>query len=396
MPVIFENPGEIDAAVVRTFGVSVKESDSAIGFFGTGLKYSIAVLLRTGHTVAIQSGARKHVFGLKVVTIRGEAFQVVTMDRQELGFTSHLGQTWDLWMAYRELHSNAMDEGGTVYQADKPPKPEAGVTRVIVGGEDFRQEHDKRAAFILAGDPWLKLDNCEIYESENTGVFYRRILVHRLPAQVSRFTYNITRKVELTEDRTAKHPFLFPRIIAADILLAKEESFLNAVLAVGEGFYEHHFDFNDKMFSRKPAAPFLSAVEKLTRHAAGNLNPTANRVYRAAKRETLSPATTTLVGVESDILAKAVKFCHGLGFPVAEYPVIVTDSLGPAILGMAENERIFLSRLALMQGTKRVAGTLIEEFVHLRYKYKDESRGLQEFLLDRLVSLGEQMQGEPL
>ena len=74
----------------------------------------------------------------------------------------------------------------------------------------------------------------------------------------------------------------------------------------------------------------------------------------------------------------------------------VTDALGPNILGMAENERIYVSRLAFMQGTKRVAGTLIEEFIHLRYKYEDETRGMQEFLLDRLVSLGEQMKGDPL
>jgi hypothetical protein len=48
--VVFENPGEIDAAAIRTFGVSVKEGENPIGFFGTGLKYAIAILLRTGHT----------------------------------------------------------------------------------------------------------------------------------------------------------------------------------------------------------------------------------------------------------------------------------------------------------------------------------------------------------
>jgi hypothetical protein len=63
---------------------------------------------------------------------------------------------------------------------------------------------------------------------------------------------------------------------------------------------------------------------------------------------------------------------------------------------MAENDRIYISRRAFMMGTKTVAGTAIEEFIHLRYKYEDESRGMQEFLLDRLVSLGEQMKGEPL
>jgi hypothetical protein len=88
MHVIFENDGEIDAAAIRTFGVSVKQGDNPIGFFGTGLKYALAILLRTGHSVAIQSGLEKHRFALKDVTIRGETFQVVTMNRRELGFTT--------------------------------------------------------------------------------------------------------------------------------------------------------------------------------------------------------------------------------------------------------------------------------------------------------------------
>lgn len=395
--VIFENPGEIDAAAIRTFGVSVKEGDNPIGFFGTGLKYALAILLRTGHSVTIQSGTEKHRFALKDQMIRGEKFQIVTMDRRELGFTTQVGKTWELWMAYRELYCNCKDEGGSVFVADQAPKGEAGVTRVIVGGDDFRHEHDRRSTYILLGEPMLTLENCEVYAGESRGVFYRGILVHRLPkAEVSRFTYNITRAVELTEDRTAKHAFMFPHMIAASLLACEDEDFLKDVLAVDNKFYEHHFDFADTIWGTKPAQPFLKTVEKLIQHTAGRTSLSAQTVYRAAKRATLAPATTVLVGVESEILSKAVAFCHGLGFPVDEYPIIVTDALGPNILGMAENDRIYVSRLAFMQGTKRVAGTLVEEFVHLRYKYEDETRGMQEFLLDRLVSLGEQMQGSAL
>lgn len=395
--VVFENPGEIDAAAIRTFGVSVKEGDNPIGFFGTGLKYALAILLRSGHSVTIQSGISKHRFALKDVTIRGEKFQIVTMDRHELGFTTQVGKTWELWMAYRELYCNCKDEAGSVFIADQSPKPVAGVTRVIVGGEDFRHEHDKRSSFILLGEPWLKLKNCEVYEGESRGVFYRGILVHRLPqAEVSKYTYNITASVDLTEDRTAKHAFMFPHMIAASILTADDESFLNGVLALDNKFYEHHFDFKEPVWGTKPAAAFLNVVEKLTQHAAGRTSLSAQIAYKSAKRATLAPATTVLVGVESEILTKAVAFCHTLGFPVDAYPIIVTDALGPNILGMAENERIYVSRLAFMQGTKRVAGTLIEEFIHLRYQYQDETYSMQNFLLDRLVSLGEQMSGEPL
>jgi len=69
-----------------------KEGDNPIGFFGTGLKYALAILLRTGHKVAILSGTSKHRFALKDVKIRGQDFQVVTMDRHELGFTTQVGK----------------------------------------------------------------------------------------------------------------------------------------------------------------------------------------------------------------------------------------------------------------------------------------------------------------
>jgi hypothetical protein len=400
MHVIFENDGEIDAAAIRTFGVSVKEGENPIGFFGTGLKYALAILLRTGHKVTIQSGTSKHRFALKDVKIRGQDFQIVTMDRHELGFTTQVGKTWELWMAYRELYCNCRDESGSVFVANRGeqlPEPAAGKTRVIVSGEDFRNEHDRRSSFLVIGEPWLKLNNCEVYQGESRGVFYRGVLVHRFPkAEVSRFTYNVTGRVDLTEDRTAKNPFMFPYMIASSILSAEDESFLNEVLALDNKYYEHHFDFRENAWGAKPAAPFLKTVEKLAQHAAARTSISAQMVYKAAKRAELAPARTTLVGVESEIMTKAVRFCHELGFDVDAYPIVVTDALGPNILGMAENERIYVSRLALMQGTKRVAGTLIEEFIHLRYSYEDETRAMQEFLLDRLVSVGEQMKGEPL
>ena len=47
MTVSFITPGQIDLENVFTFGISAKESDNPIGFFGTGLKFAIATLLRT-------------------------------------------------------------------------------------------------------------------------------------------------------------------------------------------------------------------------------------------------------------------------------------------------------------------------------------------------------------
>jgi len=56
MTIAFQNDGELDLRLMATFGCSVKETNNPIGFFGTGLKYALAVLLRTGHKVTVHLG----------------------------------------------------------------------------------------------------------------------------------------------------------------------------------------------------------------------------------------------------------------------------------------------------------------------------------------------------
>ena len=43
-----------------------------------------------------------------------------------------------------------------------------------------------------------------------------------------------------------------------------------------------------------------------------------------------------------------------------------------------------------------IAGTLIEEFGHLRENLSDNSRAMQNWLINRLVSIGEELKGESL
>lgn len=108
--IIFKNKGAIDVRAIKILGVSVKK-DNAIGFFGTGLKYAIAICLREGCPLSIWSGGEEYSFTTKKVAITGQDFDVVCMNGEELGFTTELGKTWKLWQAFRELYCNCTDEG---------------------------------------------------------------------------------------------------------------------------------------------------------------------------------------------------------------------------------------------------------------------------------------------
>jgi hypothetical protein len=58
-------------------------------------------------------------------------------------------------------------------------------------------------------------------------------------------------------------------------------------------------------------------------------------------------------------------------------------------MGQAFGGEIYLARDAFMAGTKQVAITLIEEFMHIEHGVNDETRAMQERLLHELVTLGE-------
>jgi hypothetical protein len=100
--------------------------------------------------------------------------------------------------------------------------------------------------------------------------------------------------------------------------------------------------------------------------------------------------------VDQARLKIATDFCERIGFHVSQYPIHVTDFLGEEVLGRAHEGRIYLSQRVFLQGTKMLAGTLIEEYLHLKHKCHDETRVMQNILIDHLCSLGEQLTGEPL
>jgi len=113
--VFFANKGIIDIIGMTTFGVSIKDNQNPIGFFGTGFKYAIAVILRNGGQIKVRSGDHTYEFTSKSINARNNTpVNIVHMNDQPLSFTTHVGVNWKMWMAYRELFCNAIDEDGVV------------------------------------------------------------------------------------------------------------------------------------------------------------------------------------------------------------------------------------------------------------------------------------------
>jgi hypothetical protein len=141
----------------------------------------------------------------------------------------------------------------------------------------------------------------------------------------------------------------------------------------------------------------LGTVSRLARAFDPSLSRSAMESCRIWMLDQLhETAPVELSRLEQARLDRAKDFCARIGYPVAEYPIVVSEFLGEEVLGRAHEETIYISKRVLMMGTKMLAGTLIEEFLHLRHHLRDCERSMQNFLMDAIVSLGEQLTGEPL
>ena len=390
--VIFKNSGLIETRAITTIGVSVKEGDSPFGYFGTGLKYAIGILLRNGCSITIWRGLEKLEFSLSPVRVRGEDFSIVTMNGEELGFTSAIGKNWELWMAYRELYCNTLDEGGDVYIGEEVT-PEESLTHIVVVGESFLSIHHNRRDFILQGEPTEVYNPVEIYDSPSKGFFYKSIFIGGLSKR-SLLTYNLLDRITLTEDRTLKDLFDAEWEIVGAIKQSNNAQLIKKIVTAGEEFYESELHFTHN--AGKPSDTFLEVVTRLAEEEHPNLSDSAEAVAKQYVEED-SPTIIELTKVQEIQLERARSFSETLGlFTDEEFPIVVVETLGKNVLGRAKKGKIFLAREVFEMGTKMVAITLIEEYIHLKHGHGDMTRGMQNLLFNKIVSLGEELIGEPL
>lgn len=397
MSIVFSNRGVISRKAVTAFGVSSKERPGAIGYFGTGLKYAIAILLREGCAVTISSDKEVWRFGLSKRKVRVDTFQFVTLNGRALEFTTELGKNWELWMAFRELYCNVLDEGGGVGYRDEEATAAItgvpGMTTVIVEGERFEEVWKERNSVILQSEPLEKTERVWVHPGPSKYVYYKGVRVHTL-LRPSLYTYNIQSALELTEDRTLKQPWMAAYHVQQAVHQMTNRDAITTILTAPRDTFEHEqLDYS--------YVPVSGTFEEVAVPLVQGMSQKVNRSLLVACRTALhtkmkQDPPTDLSAVDAARLRKAVSFCRRVGYPVDEYPIKTSDFLGEDTLGMAQDGVIFVTRKAFSMGTKQLAGTLVEEFLHLRYGLLDETRAMQNHLMDALVTMGESMLGEPL
>lgn len=270
--VVFQTKGKLDLRSLTVFGMNAKpETASPIGYFGTGLKYAMAVLAHHNIKVEIWVDKKLWVIEQELVNFRGKEFTELYIcsttigglikKRIKLPYTTELGKNWELWQAFRELESNTRDEKGMTFVGDYgvdgeirvthgvSPEIQAklkGWTMIIVQGETFVNEYFNRERTFLPGGLALResTDRVQAFSSPSKHVYYRGIRVMDLP-EPSMNTYNILTQIELTEDRTAKEEFWVKHEIEQFLAHTKDDAVLErAVRAPAKAFERTLFRYS--------------------------------------------------------------------------------------------------------------------------------------------------------
>lgn len=380
--VVFSNPGLIDIFGITTFGINAKVTENPIGFFGTGLKYAIAVLLRHGQKISIWRGKEQFDFSSERYESRGKIFAIVQMNGQPLGFTTELGKNWELWQAFRELWCNTKDENGVCLDIEEHAfQPEENTTQVVIEGSEFAEVFKNRKNYILESTPEYKLDGVEFHRwefSSGKSIFYRGIKVGELhQEQAALYTYNITASIDLTEDRTIKYSWQPGQIIAKAIQKTDDTDLIIRMIKRRE---EDNFEgaINYTYTYAQPGSAFLEVVERLIRNEGRSyVNETvltqSERYINLSLIEEFTPDEN-----EKRQIDEALLFCNKIGF-VIDSPIVFAKMIEGGAFGRVKDNKIVISKAALAEKTKQIILVLLENWMLLTQK-----RALNE-----LVDLGE-------
>lgn len=380
MTLYFHNPGQIDPIAISTMGLHFKETNSPIGFFGTGLKYAIATLLRNGGAIELRAkGQVQAKFTYRPQSFRGTTANIVYMNDTPLGFTTALGKTWQLWMAYRELYSNALDEGGNVSTTAT-----ASDTEFVVEGLD--EIHEERSIYFIQPEeiPLVSSAHCDIYPGSATCFFYKTINVggaisteKPLP-----FRANIKAQLDLTEDRTIKWLFQPNEHIAEAIQGCNNLMVIDQALLTPGGKdnidWKFYFPTSDLFKSR------------LKRHYLDGkvLSGSAIALLKHADLDlVMKPAELT--AEEAAMLQRALDwlFARDCSF---DCEIRVTKELSGSIWACVMNGKVYLKHELFQTSLFQLVAALYEEWTHMTTGHSDESRALQTHLFNKVIELMDQ------
>lgn len=401
--IYFRNPGTLPIEAITTLGISVKEGDSPIGRFGTGLKYTIAGALRLGEELSIQTGGKTYYFYSRRTNVRGKDFQIVCMkildgnaepEMRELGFTSDLGKHWQPWMYIRELWSNMKDEGGTHgYLTEKEANLPEGETRILISGRVLEAAYANLKYFILPEGltPIFENHSLQLFPKVNPSedtIFFQGIRIGAFPHSYP-YSVNFKEQVELTEDRVTAHPLSLAARLRYTLMNSEEDSLIKG-----------WFTSKDQslLAAHSIASPWemeeraKSILKNLWDEKPFSLNEPTRELANSMFKPDDSATEFELSKAEQEKFSRALAFIRKLGCDHdIEWKFV--DPKDNQTYGFVRSGQVYICKAAFDNGTQFLAQTMMEEYLHHIKGFGDYTPALQDFLFAKVLALAEEVHG---
>lgn len=190
-----QNKGELDIRLVALMGGTTKANDEyKIGQFGTGLKYTLAYLIRNNIDFHIFSGDKKVQIETVKEIIKDTEFNIICIEGHRTSITDKMGLEWTPWMIIRELWCNALDEGDYTREITEELTGEVDKTAFYIQlTNEFKSVIDDwHKYFVHEIEPLFSNSLHAIYPGGNDLRIYKNgVLIKEYPNKKSLFSYDM-------------------------------------------------------------------------------------------------------------------------------------------------------------------------------------------------------------
>lgn len=440
--ILIQNDGEIETNSFELIGASTKRDEKGkIGFFGSGLKYSIAYMMRKGIDFRVFSGLTELKFTTTEESLKDKSFSRICINGKPTSYTTTMGPTWkEDWFVLREIYCNALDEGTCqLIKGIENTDPSEGKTRIFIElTEDLKKVAeswdsyfaDERTPIFTSEDIYTSylgsqdggsIQNIEVY-AKTEGVLYRRgIRVHVRKDSI--YDYGL-QFVNINEDRTAQNTHGMSYISNNLVAKMTNEDYVTSVLRTGEDTTpcseyrdltcnEVGGDFSEKwiQFSKDN----LLVVKDIAGRYSQEIQKSKKQVYlipslfaremKKSRPDTVIMGMQNLIGDNSmnevdrtpkmDFLLKEVLAAlESMNYHV-HYDIRVVEFDDDNIMGQADlkGKEIFIAAKTFDMGRRELAMTLIEENEHIISQKGDETREFQTHIFSQWLKTMEDSNG---
>ncbi len=387
--ITFMTPTVLPIEAATTMGISAKDGEKSIGKFGTGLKYAIAGILRLGGAISIRIDSDEYEFTTTESVIRGQVFRIVNCNNVPCGFTTSLGKHWQPWQIFRELASNALDEGGRwVFGSDAEL---SGVTLMTVNcrevesaGRDDNVFLDKSKCATLLGSTM----GAQVYSGPSQHYYYRGIRAGSFPGVVP-VTIDVD-SGELSEDRLLDLSVVQSELAWAFRYATEwDDTFFLSVLAQREpsDFWVQNVSAYVLTAGELPAdvMSFIKDRPKWIAHPAFRmaLDKHTNKGNGARWSE------IDLTAQYQRLLNDGEALCSRISVdPIPRDRVHFTRDMSDEQLAITcmDTRDVWFSTKLVMRGRDEFLSGYVEEAVHAMTGFRDCTRDFQNALLSIIVS----------